>query len=136
MGLLDQALGAVTGQQAGSPETASPLMHIVTQLISSYPGGLPGLIAQFSQSGLGQQANSWVSLGANEAISAEDLGKVLGGSASPLSEVLSRFGMNQGDALEALAQALPDAVNRLTPNGRIEEESLEQRLTALLNRFG
>jgi uncharacterized protein YidB (DUF937 family) len=57
MGLLDQITGAL-GQQAGGSGQSNQLMQLALNLIKSHPGGLQGLVQQFMQAGLGQQAQS------------------------------------------------------------------------------
>lgn len=140
MGLLDQVIGAVAGQLGGRAQGGgNPIMQMVLQLVQNHPGGLQGLIQQFTQAGLGQQAQSWVSTGANMPISADDLARVFGGAsgggAGPLGQILSQLGMSQEQAMGGLADALPQVVDQLTPNGSIDPGSVEQSLTGLLDRF-
>lgn len=132
MGLLDQIAGALGG---ASGNGQSPLMQIVVQLIQQHPGGLQGLVEQFTKAGLGAQVQSWVGTGANLPVSADDLAKVFGGGSGP-GQLLSQLGVDPQQALGGLAQTLPDVVNQLTPHGTIDPGSLEQGLGALLNRFG
>ena len=46
--------------------------------------------------------------------------------------------MNPSEGMDGLAKMLPDVVNQLTPNGRIEEDGggLEQQLSSLLGKLG
>ncbi|MCW5626984.1 MAG: DUF937 domain-containing protein, partial [Burkholderiales bacterium] len=65
------------------------------------------------------------------------LSQVLGGG--ELGQLLQQFGLNSADGMRGLAQALPDVVNQLTPDGRVEAEaagSLEQQLSGLLGKLG
>lgn len=138
MGLLDQVIGAVAGQMGtqGGNGGANPVMQLVLQLIRNHPGGLQGLIQQFTQAGLGQQAQSWVSTGANLPVSADDLMKVFGGQGGGgLQDIIGRLGIDPQQAMGGLAEQLPGVVDQLTPNGTIEEGDLEAGIGALLNRF-
>lgn len=139
MGLLDQVIGAVAGQMGnaqGGGAAGNPLLQMVMQLIQNQPGGLQGLIEQFTRAGLGQQAQSWVSTGANLPVSAEDLMKVFGGNGGQLGQMMSQLGMDQNQAMGGLADMLPQVVDKLTPNGQVESGAgLEQGLSALLNQF-
>jgi uncharacterized protein YidB (DUF937 family) len=134
MGLLDQIAGAIGGASDGG---SNPLMQLAMQYIRSQPGGLQGLIEQFTKSGLGEQAASWVSQGANLPVSGEQLAQALGGGGG-LAQMLQQFGMNPSEGMDGLAKMLPDVVNQLTPNGRIEEDGggLEQQLSSLLGKLG
>lgn len=135
MGLLDQVIGAVAGQLGGNSAGGNPIMQLVLQLIQNHPGGLQGLVQQFTQAGLGQQAQSWVGSGDNLAVSGDELMRALGGGGGQLGQLLTQFGLDPQHAAGGLAQALPEVINHLTPNGRIEESSLETGLSGLLDRF-
>lgn len=82
-------------------------------------GGLAGLVEQFARHGLGDVAKSWVGSGQNMPVSADQLGKVLGGDV--LGQMSGQLGMNQGDLLGQLAQMLPQVVDKLTPQGQIPQ---------------
>ena len=82
MGLVDQIAGAIGGASDGGQ---NPLMQLAMQFIRNQPGGLQGLIEQFTKSGLGEQAASWVSQGANLPVSGEQLSQALGGPAAEAS---------------------------------------------------
>ena len=136
MGLLDQIAGAIGGASDGCQ---NPLMQLAMQFIRNQPGGLQGLIEQFTKSGLGEQAASWVSQGANLPVSGEQLSQALGGAGGGgLAQMLQQFGMNPSEGMDGLAKMLPDVVNQLTPNGRVEEDGggLEQQLSSLLGKLG
>lgn len=135
MGLLDQVVGAVAGQLGGGRADGNPLLQMVMQLIQNQPGGLQGLIEQFTRAGLGAQAQSWVSTGANQPVSPDDLLSAFGGADGQLGQLVSQLGLDRNEALGGLAQMLPEVVDKLTPNGRIETGGLEQSLGGLLDRF-
>lgn len=132
MGLLDQIAGAL-GSQMGGGSGQNQMMQLVMQLLQNHPGGLQGLIEQFTRAGLGQQAASWVGTGQNMPVSADDLMKVFGGGGGPLQDLLSKLGMDPGAAMSGLAQALPGVVDRLTPNGSIQDDVVAQGLDLLKN---
>lgn len=132
MGLLDQITGALGGQMGGG-SGQNQMMQLVMQLLQNHPGGLQGLIEQFTRAGLGQQAASWVGTGQNMPVSADDLMKVFGGGGGQLQDLLSKLGMDQGAAMNGLAQALPGVVDRLTPNGSIQDDVVAQGLDLLKN---
>jgi uncharacterized protein YidB (DUF937 family) len=83
-------------------------------------GGLNDLLKQFQQSGQGDVAKSWVATGANKAISSDDLAKALGGD--QISTLMAHTGLSRQDLLAGLSQYLPEAVNQLTPDGRLPTE--------------
>lgn len=133
MGLLDQLAGALGGQSGGASGQAQ-VMHLVMHLLQNNPGGLQGLIEQFTRAGLGQQAASWVGTGQNLPISADDLMRVFGGAGGgQLQELASRFGLDQGSAAGGLASLLPGVVDQLTPSGKIEDDMVSQGFDLLKN---
>jgi uncharacterized protein YidB (DUF937 family) len=83
-------------------------------------GGLNDLLKQFQQSGQGDVAKTWVGTGPNKAISSDDLAKALGGD--QISTLMAHTGLSRQDLLAGLSQYLPEAVNQLTPDGRLPTE--------------
>jgi uncharacterized protein YidB (DUF937 family) len=81
-------------------------------------GGVHGVVDKLESSGLGDKAKSWIGVGANESIGADDVKRALGGE---LDELAQKLGMSKDDAAEEVAQNLPDAVDRATPNGSLSE---------------
>lgn len=84
---------------------------------SSVPGGLGELVDRFRQAGKGQLADSWVGDGQSEAVAEQDIEQVIG--EETLGTLMQRTGLSRAELLRKLAAALPDTVNRLTPQGRI-----------------
>ncbi len=82
--------------------------------------GLGGLLSQFESAGLGHIAQSWVSNGPNQPISPQQLQHVFG--EDQVQGMATQAGMPQGDFLSELSRHLPNAVNGMTPNGRLPEE--------------
>jgi uncharacterized protein YidB (DUF937 family) len=110
MGILDGVIGGLVS--AG-----------VTALINNVleqNDGVRGLVQKFEQSGLGQIAQSWVSKGTNMDITPEEIAGVLGGS--KIEELASKIGISTDELSQKLAEILPEAIDKLTPNGEIEEE--------------
>jgi uncharacterized protein YidB (DUF937 family) len=83
-------------------------------------GGLNDLLKQFQQSGHGDVAKSWVDNGPNKAVSSDDLAKALGGD--QINTLMTHTGLSRQDLLAGLSQYLPEAVNQLTPDGRLPTE--------------
>jgi uncharacterized protein YidB (DUF937 family) len=80
-------------------------------------GGLNDLLKQFQQAGQGDAARSWVGTGPNADISETDLAKALGND--QIRTMMQQSGMSQEDLLAGLRQALPGAIDELTPQGRV-----------------
>lgn len=128
MGLFDQITNALGGQDGGQGN----LMQVVMQLVQNHPGGLQGLMDQFSQAGLAQHVQSWIGTGSNLPVSGADIAKVFSGG--QLAQIASQLGLDQSQAADSLAQDLPGLVDKFTPNGQIETGGmLEQGFAALKN---
>jgi uncharacterized protein YidB (DUF937 family) len=115
MGLMDM-VGGLLGQGG---QGQNPLMSAVVGLIQNHPGGIQGLLGQFQEKGLGDQVASWIGTGANQGISAEHIQSVLG--SDQLQQLASKFGLSQGDAASGLANALPQVVDQLSPQGSLPQ---------------
>ena len=79
--------------------------------------GVGELVERFRQNGQGDAADSWVVQGPNRPISDTQLEKALG---SDLIEgLVKQTGLSREELLSRLAKTLPEAVDKLTPEGRI-----------------
>lgn len=123
MGLFDNVAGGLGqmlgGQQAQAGAGDNPMLQAVMGLLGN-SGGLGGLMEKFQQGGLGNLAQSWVGTGANLPISAEQIQQVLGSGA--LGDIASKLGIQPEQAASELSQALPNVVDKLTPNGHLPAE--------------
>jgi len=143
MGLLEQLLGGLAGQltggqqgnaQQGNPQQGNALLDLVMAVVQGHPGGLAGLLQQFTSAGLDREANSWVGTGQNLPISAEQIAQIFGqGNVRALGE---KFNLSPESASSGLASLLPALIDHLTPQGRIDNERpLSASLSALRGRF-
>jgi uncharacterized protein YidB (DUF937 family) len=79
--------------------------------------GLGGLLQQFEETGHGEQARSWISSGGNAPLSASDIEQTFG--ADTIDAIAQQVGLSRGELLAGLAEALPQAVDQMTPEGRM-----------------
>lgn len=133
MGLLDSIVGAVAGREDSSGG-ASALIGILGGLLAQ-SGGLQGLADKFSQHGEGNAFSSWVGMGENQAISANQIQKVLG--SDQINALAARIGVDPAQASHFLAEYLPKVVDKLTPEGKVDpsadhEQGLANLLPSLL----
>ena len=90
-------------------------------------GGLGDLLKQLQDNGLGDHADSWVSNGPNKQIAPGDLANALG--ADQIDQISAQSGLSRDDLLRGLSQYLPDAINHLTPDGRLpNDDELSRRI--------
>lgn len=130
-GALQGALGNITSMASGNTQQ-SQLLQTAMQLIQQN-GGLPGILDKFKQAGFGDHVASWVGTGANMPINADAITKALGSSS--LGGIAQQLGINPEQVSGQLAQALPQLINHLTPQGTVPDnhgDLLQAGLKALL----
>jgi uncharacterized protein YidB (DUF937 family) len=107
MGLLDGVLGGVIG---------ASMVSIVSGIIEQH-GGLQGVVAQLEKQGLGAAAQSWIGHGANQPISTAQVQQAFG--TEKLQQLATQYGLSVPELSQKLAQVLPQAIDKLTPNGAV-----------------
>jgi uncharacterized protein YidB (DUF937 family) len=105
MGLLDGLIGGVVG--AG-------MTTALNQILEKH-GGLQGVVSEFERNGFGPTVQSWVGTGPNQAIAPDGINRVFGSDL--LQQLAAKTGLSVQDLTQKLAQILPDAVDKLTPDG-------------------
>ena len=83
-------------------------------------GGLSDLLKQFQNNGQGDKTDSWVSTGQNKPIAPTELERALG--EERIAWLMQQTGMSREELLAGLSQELPQAVDKLTPEGRVPTE--------------
>ena len=119
---LDEMLGGIVGKLGGSGSLGGVVGKLAPALTGMLAGGgLAKVVSQFTGAGLGKQAGSWVGSGENEPITADHVKQAL--SAEQIAQVAQKLGVPTDRAAAALAEALPEAVNHLTPAGRLPDQA-------------
>jgi uncharacterized protein YidB (DUF937 family) len=107
MGLLDGLIGGAVGAE---------MITVVNQLIAKH-GGLPGIVSQLQQQGLGPTVNSWIGTGPNQPISPDQVHQTFGPEV--IRELAAKTGMNPQDLAQKLSQVLPQVIDGLTPSSSV-----------------
>ena len=81
--------------------------------------GAMALVNLFKSSGLGDQVQSWLSTGANQPIQGSDIAKVF--SPERLTQIAQTLGVDHQQASTQLAEALPNLIVQLSPNGELPQ---------------
>ena len=92
-------------------------------------GGLGDLVKQFQNAGKGDVADSWVSTGQNKQIAPADLSKVL--TPDQIAFLTERTGLSREELLAGLSEQLPQAVDELTPQGRLPAPQDVERVAGI-----
>lgn len=117
MGLFDSLAGAVLGNVGGDK---GAMLQIAMDLFKQN-GGLEGILAKFNEAGFAEQTASWVSQGNNLPISAEQIIEVLGRDS--IAGIGQKLTMSPSDISVKIAEYLPQAIDKMTPNGKLEGNS-------------
>ena len=125
MALLPIVLSMLSNRGGGTGAVAAPVMGGGGGM-----AGLGGLLQQLTQSGYGQQADSWVGTGANEPLPPQAWSRVL--PPEQLSAIASQAGISEDEARHGLSQLVPEVVDHLTPQGQVPPED---ELLASIDRF-
>lgn len=107
MGLFDGMLGGIVGAEMAT---------VVNGLIERH-GGVQGVVDQMRKNGLGPTVHSWINEGPNASIAPVDVHRAFGDQT--MNEIAARAGMSTEELAVRLAQVLPQAVDALTPNGKV-----------------
>jgi uncharacterized protein YidB (DUF937 family) len=119
----------------GSIADENPMAGATLELLKNHPGGIPGLVQQFHDKGLGDVINSWVGTGQNLPISAEQIQSVL--NDEHIKAFAVKAGISPDVANAKIAELLPAIVDKFTPNGQVpEQSSLLQSGLNLLKSLG
>ncbi|MFD9371204.1 YidB family protein [Streptomyces sp. NPDC060020] len=118
LGALIGALGAGAGGGAGGQAAGG----------NGANNPLGGLLDMLTKSGLADQAQSWIGTGENKPVSADQIKDALPDGA--LRKAAEQAGVSPEQAADEIAQVLPQAVDKLTPQGQVPSGSLEDIIKA------
>ena len=118
MGLFDSLAKQAIGSMLGG--NSNPQGDILSGLLSQ-AGGISGLMDKFNQAGLGDTFSSWVGTGENKAIQPDQLQQILGSDV--VAGIAGKVGLDAKTVLPLLSQFLPKIIDKLTPNGAVEESN-------------
>ena len=130
--MLDVARRSQPAAVPGAPPASGGPLSQLGELFRSgsagptLSGGLNDLVSRFKATGYGPAAESWVAPGANSTLATNDLEKAIG--EDTLAELEQKTGLGRAELVRRLGAALPDVVNRFTPDGRIPSGSEAQAL--------
>ncbi|HQN64827.1 MAG TPA: YidB family protein [Methylophilus sp.] len=117
MGLFDSVAGAVLGKLGGQQ---GGVAQIALDMFNQY-GGVNGVLDKLKENGLADEAASWVSTGANIPVNADQITNALGSGA--VAEMAAKLGIDPADLSAKIAEHLPTVIDKMTPNGMVEEGS-------------
>jgi uncharacterized protein YidB (DUF937 family) len=114
-GLLNGVLQSLSDGKPGSSETIGDMLN--KALANTQFGSLQGVLDQLQSSGLGAEVTSWLGQGGNLPVSVDQIRAALGNE--QLQKLAAQFGIPLDQVASVLAQHLPAAVDKLSPNGTL-----------------
>jgi uncharacterized protein YidB (DUF937 family) len=105
--------------------------ELLTGKSSADPNGGGGLsdalndiLDRFKNSGAGDQVDSWVGTGPNKTLDRNHVEQAI--DPDTLSALSAQTGLSREELLDRLTKDLPDAVDKLTPNGQMPTGDLSR----------
>jgi uncharacterized protein YidB (DUF937 family) len=121
-------LGGVLGGQGGGNPLVGMLLPAVVGMLTG--GGLNRLMGGMQSAGLEDKAKSWISGGANQLISSDEVKQVV--HPAQIDDVAHKAGVSHDEAAALIAKTLPEVVNHVTPNGSLPDPAtIDQKLGAI-----
>ncbi|MEZ5890814.1 MAG: YidB family protein [Xanthobacteraceae bacterium] len=118
MGLFDKVVSGMVKGLANAVDPAA-LPGLVSQYLAKTEiGDTAGLIARLRQGGLDREVDSWLGPGPNLPVSPEQLRGALGDNV--LEQIVALTGIPAEKLLVLIAGYLPNAIDKMSPNGTIE----------------
>jgi uncharacterized protein YidB (DUF937 family) len=119
MGLFNKLVSGVVSKVLENIDPAA-IPALATQYIGETElGSVGGLLARLREAGFGAEVDSWLGTGPNLPLTAEQLRGGLGDRA--LAQFAEATGLSADKLLSLMAQYLPQTIDRMSPNGQIEE---------------
>src|SRR5437660_8769357 len=107
MGLFDGVHGGIVG---------GGMVSVLNGILERH-GGVQGVVSEFERNGLGATVQSWVGTGPNQPISPTEVHTTLGPEL--LQQLSEKSGLSVEELTQRLSHVLPQAVDKLTPNGTL-----------------
>jgi len=102
-----------TGRPSSAPASFSDIMT------SAGFGNLAGLVQHLSTGGLDQEVKTWLGTGENMPVNSEQMRGALGDE--HVQKIGQQAGIPAERILQILAQYLPAAIDRASPNGKLQD---------------
>jgi uncharacterized protein YidB (DUF937 family) len=134
MGLFDQLKEQLAQSIGGGSDLNNLFEHAIGIINNPATGGFTGFIDTLKNKGLGNLVASWIDIGENKPISADQILQVLG--PERIQQIAQKVGMSQEELSQHLSMYLPQIIDKLTPNGKLPDASiLEDGLNMLKKNF-
>ena len=108
-------------REAGNRNPNDPQGGILDQISKGVSGtALGDILDRFRGAGAGSKVDSWVGTGPNEPIQPSDVEAAI--DEDTLTSLSMQTGLSREDLIRRITRDLPEAVNKMTPNGDLPPE--------------
>ena len=128
LGGLADSLGGLFGGGSAAASSGGGFGNILSGLGGGgLAGGLGDLLGSFRDAGHGEVADSWVNPNVpTQGLRPDQVEQAIG--SDNLAELAQRTGLSREELVQRLAKVIPEAVDTLTPEGRIpSDDDLRRR---------
>jgi uncharacterized protein YidB (DUF937 family) len=136
MSALEDILSGAIGKALGADEDSdkgkiiNALLPIVISMLAS--GGLGKILDSMKKQGLTAEADSWVGGGENLPISADQAKSVVGDD--QVKKIAEQIGVDEDKAAGLIAAALPQVVDKVSPEGDAPEGDAVDKMLESISR--
>jgi uncharacterized protein YidB (DUF937 family) len=88
---------------------------------------LSSITQKFRDSGMDEQVSSWISKGQNLPVVGDQIERALGNDT--VESIAAKLGISHDQAADELAEAVPEVVDEMTPEGQLPAAQQSQRPT-------
>ncbi len=120
MGLFDSIAGSVMNKVAGN--SGNPMLQAGLELMNK-SGGPQGVLDKLRANGLGAEVESWLGSGSNLPLSLQQVVQVFG--AELIKSMAAQLSLPTDDFGRKLAEYLPQAIDKLSPDGKLPGSQAE-----------
>jgi len=108
-------------REAGNRNPNDPQGGILDQISKGVSGtALGDILDRFREAGAGSKVDSWVGTGPNQPIQPGDVEAAI--DEDTLTSLSMQTGLSREELLSRISRDLPEAVNKMTPNGELPVE--------------
>ncbi|RNJ41373.1 hypothetical protein B5V01_21010 [Mesorhizobium erdmanii] len=112
-------------REAGNRNPNDPQGGILDQISKGVSGtALGDILDRFRGAGAGSKVDSWVGTGQNQPIQPGDVEAAI--DEDTLTSLSMQTGLSREELLSRISRDLPEAVNKMTPNGELPVERAQR----------
>ncbi len=112
---IQDILTSVMGSGGQIPADLQKMAEPILQMIQE-KGGLQQIIGQLQNSPIGEQVNSWLGSGTNEAVSPDQVAEAMPAAVEDLAK---ETGMSVEQVSSSISELLPNLIDKFSPGGQI-----------------